>query len=128
MKVNEPDLGNLRTFVKYVIVGGVNTVFGYGIFALLIYLGLAYPVALFIATVLGIAFNFKSTGIFVFQSHDNRLIFRFVTVYFLIYFINLIGLKILSGEGLGMYYAAGIMLPFMALVGFIANKKLVFRK
>lgn len=128
MKVNELDPGNFRIFSKYVVVGGVNTVFGYGIFALLIYFGLVYPVALFIATVLGIAFNFKSTGIFVFQSHDNRLIFRFVAVYFLIYFINLIGLKILSGEGLGMYYAAGIMLPIMALVGFIANKKLVFRK
>lgn len=128
MKVNALDSGNLRTFTKYVVVGGVNTVFGYGIFALLIYFGLAYPVALFIATVLGIAFNFKSTGIFVFQSHDNRLIFRFVAVYFLIYLINLIGLKILSEEGLGMYYAAGIMLPIMALVGFIANKKLVFRK
>jgi putative flippase GtrA len=128
VKVNALDSGNLRTFTKYVVVGGVNTVFGYGIFALLIYFGFAYPVALFIATVLGIAFNFKSTGIFVFRSHDNKLIFRFVAVYFLIYLINLIGLKILSEEGLGMYYAAGIMLPIMALVGFIANKKLVFRK
>ena len=128
MKVNGLDPGNLRTFSKYVVVGGVNTVFGYGIFALLIYLGLVYPVALFIATILGVAFNFKSTGILVFQSYDNSLIFRFVAVYFLIYFINLIGLKILSEEGLGMYYAAGIMLPIMALVGFIANNKLVFRK
>lgn len=113
-------------FCRYVAVGLLNTVFGYGIFALLIYLGLRYPFALFLATVLGILFNFKSIGSLVFASHNNQLIYRFCIVYLIIYALNLIGLKSLSLIGVNVYVSGAILLPAMAVIGFIINKRFVF--
>ena len=113
-------------FYRYLAVGLLNTVFGYGVFALLIYLGLSYPVALFLATILGVLFNFKSIGVLVFKSRDNKLIFRFVAVYIVIYFLNLIGLKLLTAIDMNVYYSGAVLLPLMAVVGFIINKRFVF--
>jgi len=128
MKMQDTTREGAFLFAKYVVVGGLNTVFGYGIFALLIYSGLHYPIALLISTILGVAFNFKSTGVLVFESHDNRLIFRFLAIYCVTYLLNLFGLKMLATGGLSMYYAAAVMLPIMAVIGFVANRKLVFKK
>lgn len=114
------------TFCRYLVVGLLNTLFGYGVFAFLVYIGLVYPLALFFATILGILFNFKSIGSFVFDSHDNRLILRFIIVYFIIYMLNLIGLKLFSIAGINVYYAGAILLPVMAIIGFIINKRFVF--
>ena len=59
-------------FIKFLFVGGVNTVFGYSIFALFLFLGMHYAVATLFATILGILFNFKTTGVIVFNNKDNR--------------------------------------------------------
>ena len=120
--------GNAYVFTKYILVGGINTLFGYSVFALLVYIGLIYAVALLIATIIGILFNFKSTGILVFESHDNRLIFRFIAVYCVLYIINLLGLKAFATTGLNIYAAAALTLPLTAVIGFLANKRLVFKK
>jgi len=113
-------------FHRYLMVGLLNTLFGYGIFALLIYLDFSYPVALLLATILGVLFNFKSIGILVFESRDNKLIFRFIVVYVVIYLLNLAGLKLLSVAHVNMYVAGAILLPLMAIVGFVINKRFVF--
>lgn len=116
----------LPQFHRYLAVGLLNTLFGYGIFALLNYLGLGYPVALLLATVLGVLFNFKSIGILVFESRNNGLIFRFIAVYVVIYLLNLLGLKLLSVAHVNVYIAGAILLPLMAAVGFLVNKRFVF--
>lgn len=113
-------------FIRYVLVGLLNTFFGYGIFALLVYAGISYPLALFVATILGVLFNFKSIGALVFNSHDNRLILRFVVVYIIVYLLNLIGLKLLSLIHINIYYAGAVLLPIIAIVGFAINKRFVF--
>jgi len=127
-KSGEKSLALIKShqFQRYLMVGLLNTLFGYSIFALLIYLGLNYPVALLLATVLGVLFNFKSIGILVFESRDNKLIFRFIVVYVVIYLLNLAGLKLLSLAHVNMYVAGAILLPLMAIVGFVINKRFVF--
>ena len=83
-------------FVKFLFVGMMNTLFGYGLFALFLYMGFHYTLSLLFATVLGVLFNFKTIGTLVFSSHDNRLIFRFIATYTVIYFINVLGIKAFS--------------------------------
>ena len=68
-------------FIKFLAVGVLNTLFGYGIFALLLFIGLHYAVASILATICGVLFNFKTTGTLVFNNNDNRLIFKFISVY-----------------------------------------------
>ncbi|MGC7556563.1 GtrA family protein, partial [Pandoraea pneumonica] len=51
--------GEIR-LVNYFLVGGLNTLFGYGVFAVCLWIGLHYSLAIAISTVLGTLFNFKS--------------------------------------------------------------------
>lgn len=113
-------------FIRFLVVGLMNSVFGYSCFALLIYLGLHYSSALLLATVLGVAFNFKSTGSLVFGSYNNKLIFRFVVGYALIYCVNLGGIAIFSFFGVVPYVSGLILLLPMAALSFIINNRFVF--
>ncbi|MGE5472456.1 MAG: GtrA family protein [Bacteroidota bacterium] len=113
-------------FVRFVLVGLVNSIFGYGIFAILLYAGLHYSLALLLATILGVLFNFKSTGSLVFGSHDNRLIFRFVGSYVVVYFFNYMGIEALSRLGVIPYIGGAILVLPMAVLAFLINKRFVF--
>lgn len=113
-------------FCRYIGVGVVNTLFGYSIFSVLIYVSLHYSIALFTATVLGVLFNFKSIGLLVFKSHNNQLIFRFVLVYVLLYCVNLLFLKAFILLNVNIYLGGALLLPITAVLGFLFNKRFVF--
>ena len=113
-------------FVRFLFVGAVNTLFGYGIFALFISLGIHYAIASFLATVTGILFNFKTTGKLVFDSSDNSLIFRFFGVYAVCYVMNVACLKIFSLFQVNMFLAGALLIPPTAVLSFYLNKKYVF--
>ena len=108
------------------MVGGINTLFGYGLFALFIFLGFHYAMASFLATVLGILFNFKTTGVLVFQNKDNRLLFRFFGVYGVVFVINVLMLKVLGNVGFDMYIAGALVIVPLAVLSFVLNKLFVF--
>jgi putative flippase GtrA len=115
-----------QQFTKFVAVGIVNSVFGYGCYAVLIYSGLHYTFALLFATILGVLFNFKSISVLVFGSNNNRLIFRFVGCYAVVYLGNVSGIKVLSYMGFEPYIAGAILIVPAAILSFILNKRFVF--
>lgn len=120
--------GFSRQFIVYLLVGVLNTAFGYGVYALFIFLGLHYTAATFLSTVIGILFNFKTIGGIVFKSKDNRLIFRFFGVYAICYLINIACLKAMTLMGMSNMYLAGLILLLpVALLAFYLNKRFVFR-
>lgn len=98
--MNSHDIvGNWRNerIVRFVGVGVLNTFFGYGIYAVLIFANLPYLVALFIATVAGIIFNYFSLGRMVFKARGGWLGFgKFILAYAIVYVINAILLSILT--------------------------------
>jgi len=115
-----------QQIVKFIGIGIINTLFGYSLYALFIYIGFDYKYAVFFSTVLGILFNFKTIGRFVFESHDNLLILKFFGVYVVIYIVNISLIKgfLLLGTS---YYLAGFVALFpCAILSFILNKKFVF--
>jgi len=113
-------------FVRFLMVGILNSAFGYACFAVFLYFGLHYTLALLLATILGVAFNFKSTGALVFGSHDNRLIFRFVASYAVVYAVNALGIKLMTQIGWPPYVGGAVMILPMAVLAFILNKRFVF--
>ena len=119
---------NKSIFIKFILVGILNTLFGYSAFALLIYLKLHYVFAVLFATILGILFNFKTTGRFVFKNKDNRVIFRFIGVYAATYLLNIGALSIFDMVKFNMYIAGLLLLIPMALISFIFQSKYVFYK
>lgn len=117
-----------KQIISFILVGILNTAFGYSLFALFIFFNMHYSLAVFLSTVLGVLFNFKTIGKLVFGSHDNSLIFRFVTVYVLLYFINISCLWFFKINGFENMYVNGfILLVPLALVSFVLNKKFVFK-
>lgn len=114
-------------FSRFLAVGLLNTLFGYGCFALLLYVGLHYAWALLFATAAGVLFNFKTIGSIVFRHKDNRLILRFVAVYAIVYVVNLAGLKILAIAGVDMYYGAATLILPMAALAYLMHKRFVFQ-
>ena len=113
-------------FMRFILVGIVNALFGYGCFAMFLYMGLHFTLASFLATVCGVIFNFKSTGTIVFGSHDNSLIFRFFGSYSIIYLINIAGLEVFYQIGVTPYIGGAILILPVSILAFILNKKLVF--
>ncbi len=118
----------ISRFAKYILVGIVNTIFGYSLFALFIYLGLHYSLAVLFSTVIGIIFNFKTIGTMVFKSSNNALIYKFFMVYAITYVLNVIGLKILINFDINTYLAGMLMLVPTTIVSFLLNSKVVFRE
>lgn len=115
-------------FIRFLLVGGLNTAFGYGVFALAFFLGAHYAVAGAISTVCGILFNFKTTGTLVFGSSDNTLLLRFFGVYGITYVLGTLCLKGARGLDLNLYLVAAVLLLPMAAVSFVLNRLLVFER
>ncbi len=113
-------------FIKFLFVGALNTLFSYCVYSLLLFIGGHYAIAVIVSTVLGVLFNFKTTGVIVFKNNDNALIFKFVGVYSVTCSLNIIFLKIFDMLGFNLYFAGAILILPMALISFILMKKLVF--
>lgn len=112
--------------IRFAAVGLLNSGFGYLLYAGLLAVGFDYGAALTIGTVIGVVFNFKTTGSLVFGSRDNSLIFRFVGVYLMVYCCSYFGLWILDRAGLDPYTAGLITLVPSAGLAFVLNKLFVF--
>lgn len=114
-------------FLFIVVVGGINTLFGYGVFSLLIFIGLHYVFAVFLGTIIGILFNFKTTGCIVFKSKNNRLIIRFFAVYIITYIINVAYLSLFIPY-CNVYLLGAISILPLALLSYFLNKHYVFTR
>ena len=115
-------------FYKYLVIGGINTGFGYGVFALFLFLGWHYSVAVLFATVLGVMFNFQTYGKFVFNNHSQHLIVKFVLVYVVIYLINVSLLSLVDFFVADLYLSGAIVILPIAYLGYVLNRKFVWKK
>lgn len=112
----------------YLLVGGLNTVFGYTMFAVLLWTGLHYALAAFLSTILGILFNFQTIGRIVFASRDPSLIFRFVAVYGAVYLVNIGALRLLRADHVGVLLVQAILVLPLSGLSFLLHQRFVFRQ
>lgn len=112
---------------RFAIAGIFNTSFSYGIYALCLWLGLPYPVANFIAMVIGVCVGFITQGLFVFRRLELRRIPLFVLTWLLLWGLNvaLIGVLMLFVER-NAYLAGAAALPVMVCISFFVQKTVVF--
>ncbi len=121
------DFFKMNNFILYLFIGAINTTFGYLIFLLLTFVGLHYTITLFISTLIGIVFNFFTTGRIVFKNSDNRLIFQFFLIYSIIYLINITLVKYFLIFGISIYFSGLISTILCAMIGYVFFK-ILFRK
>lgn len=115
-----------KELFKFLIVGGLNTLFGYSVFAAFLYLNFHYTVAVLFATVAGVIFNFFTIGKFVFSNSEIQLIFRFVSVYVVVYLFNISGLWFFEHIKFDLYIGGALLVLPLALISFFLNKYFVF--
>ena len=113
--------------VTFILVGILNTMFGYGLFAFLMLLGLHYSLCIILATIICILFNFKTTGVIVFRNHNNKLLLKYVLLYGIMCLLSIILLRISEILGFNLYIAGLVITCIMPLISFILQKKWVFK-
>lgn len=111
---------------RFLLVGGLNTAFGYALFAVLTYAGVSYPIAIGLATIGGVLFNFQSVGRLVFGDAPRSRFWRFVGVYCVVYLANLGGVRLLLELDINVYLANAAMLIPLSLLAFVLNRRFVF--
>lgn len=118
---------HVSQIVRFVCVGIANTLFSYGIYAGLIYLGLGYASANLVALMLGILLSYKTQGTLVFRTSTNRRLLRFVMAWGVIYLLNVLLIARFIALGLNPYISGALALPFVTLLSYLSQKFFVFR-
>ena len=141
----KPDTSkSLIQFVRYLLVGGFNTLFSYGLFALLNWLftgrlgKYSYMYASFLASIISITIAFLGYKWFVFRTQGNYLIewIRCVGVYGGSMAIGVLGMPILvpflqthmRHAERASYLAGAIMMGVSVLFSFFGHKNVSFRQ
>jgi putative flippase GtrA len=115
--------------LRFGVAGAVNTAFGFGVYSgLVVLLGMAPSLALLVATVTGLFFNFFTFGGFAFRQLAAQRLPRFVAAYAFIYAFNLALLEGLrAASSLGPVVAQLVCLAVVAPTAYFVLKALVFR-
>lgn len=116
-------------FLRFLIAGGINTVFSYCCFALLMYLIKVKEIAVTLNLIVAVFFNYNMSSRFVFKNKEMSLkqIAKFYLVYFITYPLNLIHLHItVDVWGWNVYISQFVTLFYMPLINFALQRKLVF--
>jgi len=117
-----------KQFHRFIVVGILNTIVSYSLFAFFIYIGLHYVFASLFATILGVLFNFHTIGKLVFKQHNYQRIFYFFGVYSITYFLSIIFLYFFDKFNVDMYLAGFLLLGPMAIISFLLNRYYVFNQ
>ncbi|WGS19151.1 MULTISPECIES: GtrA family protein [unclassified Bradyrhizobium] len=116
----------LINFVKFVLVGIVNTAFGYALFALFYLLLGSHQLAITLATPCGAVFNFHSTGRLVFRNRRLSALLPFVAGCAAVWLVNILLLHELTALAISPLAGQLLALPLLALLSYVVNRYLVF--
>ena len=121
-------MNHRQRFVRFAIVGILNSAFGLGVYALLIHLGLPVWAALIAANVAGVSFNYVTTGKLTFSHRGANRFPSFVSIYLLCYVINYLAITVLVHMHLGPVTSQVLLTPFMAILNYLLQSRYVFRQ
>ena len=114
----------IETIVRFLAVGTINTLFGLGVYWLLLYVGLSYQLASLLSLILGIFFSYNNHRFAVFKSQGRFVIY--ILVWFFIYFVNIALISAIRNY-IGDYFAGVATMPVIIVLSFVLMKWLVFR-
>jgi putative flippase GtrA len=115
------------SFVRFLAVGFINTLFSYGVYVALLSLGVSYIYANLVALVAGILFSFRTQGRFVFYNREKSLFGRFVFCWALVYVGNILFIRLMMQFGFDPYVGGAMAIPLIAIVSYLGQRYFVFR-
>ena len=113
-------------FLRFLIAGGVNTIFGFTVYSLAIAVQTPIWAALLTANIAGVAFNFVTTGNYVFRSLLLNRFPRFIAAYLALYLINWALISWLRPWIPNLIYAQAILTIPLAMLSYWMLAHLVY--
>lgn len=117
-----------KELIRYLIMGGLNNLVGYGTLALAIFLGAHYAIAGGLSTIAQLLVSFKTLGVLVFRNNRNELFLKFSIVYFVVLVTYVGGIKLFNLFNVSEYVSGAILLVPISFESYYMNKYLVFKK
>ena len=116
--------------IRFLLVGGYNTVFSYALYALFVYIGMGAQVALLLSFAISSINSYVTQKIYVFATKGNYLTeyTKCLCTWAGSYVINAILLFIfMQAMGLNAYIAELIVLILLTIYSYVALKYFAFR-
>lgn len=118
--------GEGARLIRFCIIGGLNTLCSYLLFAVGLHLGLPYPWATLLAGIAGVALGFKLHGRYVFQNPGRGRFGWFVLV-FTATFLASVSVQAAARGFCNGYWAGAFATAVTVPLSFLLNRRLVFR-
>ena len=116
---------------RFILVGILNTAFGYLVYSLFIYIGMHYFAAQFFGSILAIAHSYLWNKYYTFKSVDKSFseVARYFSVYIVSYLVNMLLLYVFVEFFKISAYIAGLAGLFITmLMSYVGHKKVSFRQ
>lgn len=121
---------NICQFIKYVLVGLLNTGVFYGIYYIMLQLGFFYAISVTVGTIIGIINSYFCNKYFTFKSEKKSIseTVKFLTVYFIQYLSNLLIIHLcVNNVGISAELAGGVAISIGLFISYFGNKFWSFR-
>lgn len=115
-------------FLRFLLVGLLNTGFSYCVYAIFIYFEQSYVVASLASLILGMVFSFFTQSVLVFKNTDKGLFWVFLLNWMVIYLCVISIITIFIRMGINEYWSGLLAIPPMAILSFLTQKFIVFRR
>ena len=124
--IARPSRARLQELWRYYQAGVVNTAFGYGVYALLVWLGMNVFAAQLVSHVIGVAFNYLTYSRHVFSGAETAKL-RFVLSYGLNYVMGLAALVAATRVIASPYLAGAAAVVLVSIINYFVLRHFFFR-
>jgi len=114
-------------FIKFIVIGIINTSVYYILFSIFIYLEFDYKLAVLFATVVTTFVSFYNFGKHVFTNTDKKLFLRFLSNTVFIFTLNIVLLRYIDMYTSNLYLSGFLALIPLTVLSYLINKFYVFR-
>lgn len=119
---------NLRKIGRFLLAGGLNTAFGFAIYALFVYLGFPVWATVTLSMIAALIFNYLTYGGIVFKDLSWRTLPQFVVFYIALAGLNTALLHGLNSLGFGALLAQAILVAPLAVISYVGLNNFIFDK
>lgn len=116
---------------RFLFVGGLNTIIGYGSYALFLLLNINYLIANTLSTIIGVINSYIWNRNFTFKSKANikSELAKFISVYLVSYLISMLSIYILVSKlGIDKYIGGLLNLVITTLISYFGHKNFSFKR
>ena len=116
--------------IRFLIVGVLNTIVGYALYALFLSMDFHYLLANTIATILAVIHSYLWHRFYTFRSNDKAVkeIIRFASVYLVSYIVGMITLTIFKQTLHINVYVAGLLNTFiLTIISYVGHNNFSFK-